>query len=560
MLPKQTNRKSTLIFVLLSFILIKCANQLPPSGGDEDKTPPKIVKVFPADGTTNFDKDYFELDFSEYVDKRSVRDAIFISPFIEGNFTYSWSGTTLEVTFPEKLKDDVTYTITIGTDAVDLNNKNRMAQAFTFSFSTGDKIDRRIISGRVYGKEKEGIFIYAYKMDENSDSLLNRKPDYVSQTGGDGNFSLQGLGAGNYRIFAVNDKFRDYLFQQDQDEIGIPHTDIYLSETDSLFTDIYFMLFNADVSSPRLISGVMTDRNHMIVSTNKVLDKKSILAENFSLVDSTENKVYEVAYAFKGKTKPEEFILMFDSEINPSNRIYLLTDTLTDLMGNVMINDFTKVVVSDRLDTSSVKIVSTEPTAGGLVDFEKTEIKIFFDEAFNKDFKISAVALSDTFNKPVDISVNFFDDASLLIKPDENLKPDKDYLVKLHLGNFVDLAGNKKDSLFTLKFRTISGLDFTGLSGNVINLDYTKNPVLILESVETPQLKFEHKPNLDKFEFTRVEPGKYLLWCFLDADSSGKYNYGWPEPIEFSERFAFHPDTLNLRPRWEITDLVFRFK
>ncbi len=412
MLIKRINKRKTLIFVLLSFILIKCANQLSPSGGDEDKIPPKIVKVYPADGTTKFDKDYFELDFSEYVDKRSVRDAIFISPFIEGTFTYSWSGTTLEVNFPEKLKDDVTYTITIGTDVVDLNNKNRMAQAFTFSFSTGDKIDRRIITGRVYGKEKEGIFIYAYKMKEESDSLLNRKPDYVSQTGVDGNFSLQGLGAGNYRLFAVNDKFRDYLYQQDQDEIGIPHKDIYLSETDSLFIDLYFMLFNADVTSPRLISGIMTDRNHMLVSANKVLDKKSIFFENFSIIDSTDNKVYEVAYAFKGKTKPEEFILMFDAEINPSSQVYLLADTLKDLMGNIMINDFTKVVVSDRSDTSSIKIVSTEPTAGGLVDFEKTELKVFFDEAFNKDFKISAVALTDTFKKPIDISVNFFDDAS----------------------------------------------------------------------------------------------------------------------------------------------------
>ncbi|RPI66830.1 MAG: hypothetical protein EHM47_15950, partial [Ignavibacteriales bacterium] len=453
MLLRETNSKKTLILLLLSFIfLLRCANQLPPGGGEEDKIPPSIVEVYPADGTTKFDKDYFEIDFSEYVDKRSVRDAIFISPFIEGTFTYSWSGTTLEVTFPEKLKDDVTYTITIGTDAVDLNNKNRMAQAFTFSFSTGDKIDRKMISGRVYGKEKEGIFIYAYKMDESSDSLLNRKPDYVSQTGVDGNFNLQGLGAGNYRVFAVNDKFKDYLYQQDQDQIGIPFTDIFLSETDSLFTDIYFMLFNADVSSPRLISGIMTDRNHMIVSANKVLDKKSIFSKNFSIVDSTESKNYEVAYAFKGKTKPEEFILMFDSEINPSNQVYLIADTLTDVMGNIMINDFTKVVVSDRLDTSSVKIVSTEPTAGGLVDFEKTEIKIFFDESFNKDFRVSAVALADTFKKPVDISVNFFDDATLLIKPDENLKPDKDYLLKLQLENFIDIAGNKKDSLFTLKF------------------------------------------------------------------------------------------------------------
>jgi hypothetical protein len=298
----------------------------------------------------------------------------------------------------------------------------------------------------------------------------------------------------------------------------------------------------------------------MLVSANKVLDNKSIFSENFSLIDSTENKVFEVSYAFKGKTKPEEFILMFDAEINPANQVYLLADTLTDLMGNIMINDFTKVAISDRSDTSSIKIVSTEPAAGRLVDFEKPELKIFFDEAFIKDFETSAVALTDTFNKPVGISVNFYDDATLLVKPDENLKADKDYLLKLQLGKFVDIAGNSRDSLFTLKFRTISGLDFTGLSGNIIDLDFSKNPVLILQDDATPPRRYEQKLKSDKYEFTRVEPGKYLLWCYLDADSSGKYNYGWPEPIEFSESFSFYPDTLNLRPRWEVTDLIFKFK
>ena len=135
MLRRQINKKNTLIFLLLSFILIKCANQLPPTGGEVDKIPPEIEEVFPADGTINFKEDYFEIEFSEYVDKRSVTDAIFISPFIEGSMEFSWTGTTLEVIFPEDLKEDVTYTITIGTDVVDLNNKNRMAQSFTFSFS-----------------------------------------------------------------------------------------------------------------------------------------------------------------------------------------------------------------------------------------------------------------------------------------------------------------------------------------------------------------------------------------------------------------------------------------
>jgi hypothetical protein len=382
----------------------------------------------------------------------------------------------------------------------------------------------------------------------------------VSQTGVEGNFSLQGLGASNYRIFAVNDRFRDYLYQQDQDEIGIPYKDIYLSDADSIFTELNFLLFNADTSKPRLISGIMTDKNHLLVSGSKELNMKSIRAENFFLVDSTENKEYKLVYAFKGKTKPEEFILMSDEEINSANQVYLFADTLIDLMDNLMVKDFTKILISDRSDTSSIRIISTEPTEGGVVDFEKTEIKIFFDEAFDKAAINSAVALTDTLNKPVNFSVIFFDDATLVIKPNENLKLEKDYLLKLQLGKFVDIAGNSRDSLFTLKFKTISGLDFTGLSGYIIDLDFSKNPVLVLENGETPGMKYEQKLKSEKFEFSRVEPGKYLLWCFIDENDDGKFEYGWPEPIKYSERFSFYPDTLNLRPRWEVTDLKFKFK
>ena len=554
------NNKNSLIFLFIFFILIKCANQLPPSGGEVDRIPPKIIKVFPEDGTINFNKDYFEIEFSEYVDKRSVKDAIFISPFIEGALEYSWSGTTLEVNFPEKLKKDVTYTVTIGTDVVDLNNKNRMAEAFTFSFSTGNKIDKKIISGRVYGKEKEGIFIYAYKIVQESDTLLKTKPDYVSQTGVGGSFSLRGLGEGRYRVFAVNDQYRDYLYQQDQDEIGIPYKDVYFNEEDSIFTDLDYMLFSADTSKPRLINAIMTDRDHLLVGANKELDAKSINANNFYLVDSTDNKEYKIVYAFNGKTKPDEFILMLHENINPEDLVYLYSDTLLDKRGNIMVHDFTKVLVSDREDTSSIKIISTEPEQGKTVDYMNTEIKVFFDEAFNKNLINSAIALTDTFNKPIEFKKAFEDDATLVIKPTETLKPDKDYLLKLQLGKFVDLAGNSKDSLFTLKFKTISGLDFTGLSGFIINVDFDKHPILVLQSGETEGLIYKKNITGDKFDFTRVMPGKYLLWCFLDENENGKYDYGWPEPIKYSERFSFYPDTLNLRPRWEVTDLKFQFK
>ncbi len=120
--------------ILFLFIFSDCANQLPPGGGEVDKIPPRIIEVYPEQGTTNFNDDYFEIGFSEYVDKRSVKDAVFISPAIDGTLDFDWSGKYVRVYFPDSLKKNVTYVVTIGTDVVDLNNKNRMAEAYTLIF------------------------------------------------------------------------------------------------------------------------------------------------------------------------------------------------------------------------------------------------------------------------------------------------------------------------------------------------------------------------------------------------------------------------------------------
>jgi hypothetical protein len=114
LLQKLINKKTTFIFILLSFVLLRCANQLPPGGGEVDLIPPEIVEVYPEPGTVMFDDDYFEIDFSEYVDKRSVKEAIFISPYIEEGLEYEWTGKSLTATFKKGLAMLLIITIKTG--------------------------------------------------------------------------------------------------------------------------------------------------------------------------------------------------------------------------------------------------------------------------------------------------------------------------------------------------------------------------------------------------------------------------------------------------------------
>ncbi|KAB2848775.1 MAG: hypothetical protein F9K42_08320, partial [Ignavibacterium sp.] len=195
---------------------------------------------------------------------------------------------------------------------------------------------------------------------------------------------------------------------------------------------------------------------------------------------------------------------------------------------------------------------------GNKIDFKNPEILIFFDDAIsNKDVK-NLIQFSDTLKNILSFSCTFVDNAILKIKPDKDLKADTDYLVTLNLSGFYDAAGNKKDSVFTLKFSTITGVEFTGLSGK-INTE-KENVKIVLQNLKDEKLFFTVAPdNTSVYTFERINPGVYTLWVYSDKDSSGTYSKGYTEPFRFSEEFKVITDTLNLRPRWSVNDYNIEF-
>ena len=556
---KQINNFLLLISGLL---LSGCANQLPPGGGEIDKIPPKIIKVYPPSGTTNFKDDYFELEFSEYVERRSLQDAIFISPSIQGSLDLDWSGKSVRVNFPSNLKSNTTYVVTIGTDVVDYNNKNRMAESFNFTFSTGNEIDKRIISGKVYDEKPAGILIYAYKLNSDTANPLMHKPGYISQTGNNGAFKLLGLAEGTYRVFAVKDEYRDLLFQPEQDLIGMPFQDISFSKEDTLFNPLNFFLTKIDTSKPRFISASMTDRFHLLINYTEEFDTSIVKAKNFFIFDSTVNKKSIPIYAFKGNTKKTEMVLVDTSLFPADHDVYLFADSIKDISENVFLNDQTQVNLSEKPDTAKLKIYNTAPQNNSRdIDFISPQFYFYLNDAFNTSLLNQYIAFQDTLGRKIPFKIKIIDDASFKLMPDKKLEPAKDYLIKIDLSKFKDAAGNIIDTTFNYKFRTISGLDFTGISGQINNVDFSRNPVLVLAGIDN--LKIIYNKNLNgngKFSFDRVQPGKYQFWCYLDTDSSKTYSYGAPFPFKPSEEFSFYPDTLNLRARWVQTDINFNFK
>src|SRR5690606_37097562 len=176
------------LFLISSCIcFLSCANELPPPGGDEDISPPVVMKITPRENTVNFSGKSIVIEFDEYVDRRSFQDALFISPQPKSEVEINYSGKEVEIYFPDGLESNRTYTIYIGKTLKDVRRGNPLAEPIQFAISTGSKIDKGKLTGKVYAENYNDIFILAYRLNgsETVDPAV-RIADFISQvdTGG----------------------------------------------------------------------------------------------------------------------------------------------------------------------------------------------------------------------------------------------------------------------------------------------------------------------------------------------------------------------------------------
>ncbi len=557
MAKKQIIRILVLIVILIG--LQKCAHQLPPPGGEVDKEPPIVIETYPQNGTTDFKDNFVEITFSEYVNKRAIRNAIFISPIIEGALEYSWTNTTVEITFPDTLKKNTTYSLIVGTEVTDVNNNNPMAAPFTLTFSTGNKIDSAKISGNVYDKKNEGTLIFAYKDFADTLDITEDKPDYISQVDKKGKFLFTGLGLGNYKIFAIDDAFKNYVYNIGEDRIGIQSSEIKIENNKDEINELNFFLTKEDTLEPHIQKVTMTDRYHLTVEFNEPIDSSKLSVNNFTVFDSTNNSKHSLHYLFKGKGK-NKYILCLKDSLNPENKNYLNMKNILDKNQNRLSFESIDFTVSDKPDTNAPKL-STIVTKyrGNTIDFLNPEFTLMFTDAIDTLKAKKGIKLFDKDSLAVPLTIDIIDDAAFDVKVKNNLKPKQKYFLLLNHNFFIDIAGNKTDTTIKKRILTISKLEFTGAMGKILG-SKNKNLKVVLEPLERGSKSVQTNINKkSEFTFNRIIPGNYLLWVYDDKDSNNSYSYGKVKPFQFSERFKYYKDTLKLKARWPVGDIFIDF-
>jgi hypothetical protein len=550
--------------LLFSLLLISCAGQVSPSGGPPDKTPPRIIATSPLPGTLNFHDNKLSVQFDKYIRSTKVQDAIFISPHIN-HLSYDWSYKGVEIHFSDTLRPATTYILIIGTDAED-SHGNKLAHSFALPFSTGDKIDSASLSGKVFDQNPAGVMLFAYRLDGRLADTLNptrSKPDFLTQAGPDGTFSLLNLPPGDYRLFAVFDEYKNLLYDIQTDRYGVLPGDLFLPNESSSIKNIQYMLTTTDTSAPFLSSVKAINQRRLQFRFNKPIDPATVPLSAVTIKDTVRNTaltLFDISFTESSTdayvvTSPLDSPAVYrvglvGARDRSGNRLSLAASSL--LADGILRPDTLKPAVKFLTGADSIKNVDPGDTI--LLTISKQVLERPFERGFS---------LLDSTNKVIPASLMWFSSMRAMVVTPTALNYGEWYTVKMRIDSLIDFGPARyHDSTLVRHFQTVSEEALGSIEGTISDeLSTGKGRlILVLHDVAVRQGKSRAIPldSAGAFTIDHVKEGKYGLWAYRDADGNGVYSYGKPFPFVPAERFTVYPETLKVRARWPLAGVQLR--
>ena len=553
----------------LAALFAACAGQVPPEGGPRDVVPPAIVRTSPDSGATHVSPSVITLEFSKYVDHRSAEESIFISPPL-GELAYDWSGKKVSFTFKGKLRENTTYVVNVGTDVADLRERNRMASSFALAFSTGDSIDRGYINGRVFDDKPEGVLIFAYRLAGLLPDTLDpsrMKPDYITQTGKDGMFSLAHLAFGPYRVFAVRDEYHNLLYDREIDEYGVAQGDLTLTRGEPVVNDLWYRLSKEDTTRPFIAGVKVSDRRRIAVRFSEPLDSASFTRGTFTVVDTLTARAVPLRLVERDRFQPSIVKVFTDAPLD-SPAVYRITVRgVADIAGNLIDSSargetFEGTLAPDTL-RPSISVWNMKDSVRAVPLDSAIEVR-FNDPVIPFALRGTAAGLTDSAGRPVPAGLAWTGPASFALIPRGPLRSNAWYTLRVAMDSVRSLTGRTyRDSTFRFRFQTVDLRGTGSIAGVVRDPKNGKGEIVLTASsinLVPPRSSTVRLGSPGPFALEELPEGKYTISAFRDSAGKGVYAFGRPAPFHPSDRFTVYPATIRVRARWGVEGVLVKFR
>ena len=592
-----------LLAVSCWLLTIGCARMGQPDGGWYDDTPPRVVGATPADKATNVKAKKVNIWFNEYIKIQDAQNKVIVSPPQLEQPEIKDAGHRIIVELKDSLKPNTTYTIDFGDAIVDNNESNPMGN-YTYSFSTGDRIDTMEVSGYVLDAADlepiKGIQVGLY--DDLSDSAFKTKPLLrVSRTNGSGRFVIKGVAPGEYRVYALQDMDGNYFFNQKSEMMAYTHQTFKPSAApdvrqdtiwrDSLHIDniqqVKYTHFYPDDIILLAFQEVMTDRyllkqpertdaNHFTIYFsygNPQLPQ--IKGLNFNAEDAfileASAKKDTLTYWLKDTTLVNQDTLRMELS-------YLMTDTAGVLYTQVDTVDVLAKTSYEKRQKERKKAIEEwtkqqeklkkrgEPY-DSIMPVDPLRVIYHVPQQMDPDFRV-------TFEMPTPLVQCDTSDIHLYTKIDTlwYRTPFEFYRKDSTLRTYEFIAEWQPDTEYSLEIDSAAFVDIYGLASSpykqgikVRSMDEYATLLFQLSGVSDSTIVVELLDKSDKpiktvradrsgyAEFFYLKPNVYYARAFVDRNGNGKWDTGDYDKDMQAEEVYYYPRNIECKAKFDVT-------
>lgn len=532
------------VFAIVVAFMYSCASRVAPSGGAPDKSPPKIVTVNPASGSTQFNSDRIEITFDEFIALKDGGSGILISPPLKTPPEAILKGKTLQLRFKEKFVENTTYTLTLGASVTDITESNPLEET-QLVFATGSQLDTLKVTGRIenaYTNATPKTALIALYEAFHDSVPQNQLPRYFARSSISGNFTINNVKAGKYRLLAFDDANSDMKLNLPDESLAF--TDDTLRIDSGMCSVGNMRLFKDKPQRQRLIRNKFDAPGRITLKYAFAPDK--------------------LAFESLGKTDVQKLINITSAK---SDSITLWYPTL----GIDSITFIVRATNGDSLRTDTLEFsTKKQGVASGKGRNKKapadTSVQISLNAFQNK--LILGDSLKLRFSAPLADSLAgsityMAGTDTILLNPLPEVgermylkyvlpKSNQAFTLRINKGAFTDIFGRGNDSLrqsisyfmeedlgnLEFIFRNDSVSEFRGIfelldkSGAVIN---------------------SRQVSLTKtLSFKSLLPGEYSIRLIEDTDGSGQWTNGDFSSRKQPEQMYYFTEKFTLRAGWDL--------
>ena len=573
-----------------------------PDGGWYDDDPPRIISSTPADQATNVKEKKITILFNEYIKLADATQNVIVSPPQMEMPEIKAAGKKIVVELKDTLIPNTTYTVDFS-DAISDNNEGNPLGNYTYTFSTGERIDTFEVAGYVIDASNlepvKGILVGLY--DDLSDSAFRTKPMLrVSRTNEKGHFVIKGVAPGEYRVYALQDADGDYLFTQKSEMIAFSHQTYQPSSgpdtrqdtiwRDSLHIDnilqvpythfypddVVLTAFQEEQTDRYLLKMERQEPNRINIFFSYGNPQVPIIKGlNFNadsaFVLETSTKKDSLTYWLRDSMLINQDTLSFSMEYLMTDTAGLLvtqTDTL-ELVAKIPYAKRLKLQQKeyDEWKKDQEKKKKREEPYDSIYPIQPLEIQYIMPKAMAPNSAIyletpTPLAVLDTaaihlyskidslwYNAPFEFTP--CDSMLRRFKMVADWRPDTEYSLEIDTLAFIDIYG--LSSLPYKKGIKVKSLnEFATLEMQMSGVADTNIVVQLVDKSDKPLYTVKSDAGRTA-TFFYVTPGTYYVRAFVDRNGNGIWDTGNYDADQQAEEWYYYPQEIECKEKWDVT-------